>query len=161
MLASCIYSIAKLKQALNIKNDASLEALMAKLGLEKVMADLEIWPLFVFLSTAVFCLGCSTVFHWFHPKNHKVCKILNRLDLAGISILIYGSSIAALFYIFYCQKGWFWVYFTLLTVASTSIFGISMMDWFYLNKYKPLRTYVYIILGLFSGISLVHALIGR
>lgn len=125
------------------------------------MNGLEIWPIVLFLSTAVFCLGCSTVFHWFHPKNHKVCKILNRLDLAGISLLIYGSAVAALFYFFYCQQSWFWIYFVILSIASGTIFGISMMDWFYMNKYKALRTYVYIALGIFSGLSMIHAFIGR
>lgn len=124
-----------------------------------MISDLETWPLVLFLSTAVFCLGCSTVFHWFHPKNQRLCKILNRLDLAGISILIYGSSVAALFYVFYCQKIVFWIYFALLTASCGTVFGISMMDWFYTNENKPLRTYVYIGLGLFSGGALVHAFI--
>lgn len=126
-----------------------------------MIADLEVWPVVLFLTTATFCLGCSTIFHWFHPKNAKVCKILNRLDLAGITILIYGSSVGALFYTFYCQKGYFWTYFAIMTVASSTLFGVSMMDWFYHNKYKTLRTYLYIILGLLAGVSLIHALLQR
>ena len=123
--------------------------------------NLETWPIVLFLLTAVFCLGSSTIFHWFHPKNPSVCKILNRIDLAGVSILIYGSSIAALFYSFYCQMNLFWIYFTIMTIACSTIFGISMMDWFYLNKYKALRTYVYIFLGLLSGVAMLHAILAR
>lgn len=115
----------------------------------------------LFLTTATFCLGCSTIFHWFHPKNSNVCKILNRLDLAGITILIYGSSVGALFYTFYCQKACFWTYFTIMTIASSTLFAVSMMDWFYQNKYKTLRTYLYIILGLLAGVSMMHALLQR
>jgi len=33
------------------------------------------------------------------------------------------------------------------------------MDWFYQNKYKALRTYLYIILGLLAGTSMIHALL--
>lgn len=119
--------------------------------------ELAIWPLVLFLSTAVFCLGCSTLFHWFHPKNERLCKILNRLDLAGISLLIYGSSVCALYYIFYCYSATFWTYFVILTVSAGVVFSISMMDWYYKNENKPLRTYVYIALGLLSGVSLGHA----
>lgn len=123
--------------------------------------ELEIWPIVLFLLTAVFCLGSSTIFHWFHPKNPSLCKILNRIDLAGVSILIYGSSVGALFYCFYCKKIYFWIYFATMTVACSTIFGVSMMDWFYQNKYKALRTYVYIFLGLLSGVAMVHALLAR
>lgn len=129
--------------------------------MEELIENLEMWPLVLFLATATFCLGCSTIFHWFHPKNHNVCKILNRLDLAGITILIYGSSVGALFYTFYCQKVWFWTYAAIMTVASSTLFCVSMMDWFYLNKYKPLRTYLYMTLGLLAGASLIHALLQR
>ena len=161
VIAKCIYSIAKLKETFNIQNDSNLEKVLSTFGLEKMIADLEIWPILLFLATAIFCLGCSTIFHWFHPKNLKLCKILNRLDLAGISILIYGSSVSVLYYISYCQKAFFWSYFAVFTVSCGVIFSISMMDWYYANKNKTLRTYIYIVLGLVSGIAMIHAAINQ
>lgn len=71
--------------------------------------------------------------------------------------MIYGSSVCALYYIFYCYSNTFWCYFALLTVSASVVFSISMMDWYYKNENKPLRTYVYIALGLLSGVSLLHA----
>ena len=161
LIASCIYSIAKLKETLHLENDSNLEKVLSTFGLEKMISNLQIWPILFFLATAVFCLGCSTIFHWFHPKNSKLCKILNRIDLAGISILIYGSSVSVLYYISYCKMTFFWIYFGLFTVGSTSVFSISMMDWYYENKNKTLRTYIYMVLGLVSGLSLLHAIINR
>lgn len=161
VLIHCLYSLAAVKTKLGLKHDPQLEKVLSSFGLDTLVSDLEVWPIVLFLATGVFCLGCSTIFHWFHPKNENISKILNRIDLAGISILIYGSSVCGLYYLFYCKPTIFWIYFAILTASCGSIFGISMMDWFYLAKYNALRTYVYIILGIFSAIGMVHAIISK
>ncbi len=62
------------------------------------------WPLFIFLFGAIICLGCSAVFHWFCVYSQQWSNFLNRLDYAGISILIAGSCYPPYFYFFYCVK---------------------------------------------------------
>ena len=161
VLANCIYSIAKLKETLHLENDSHLEKILSRFGLEKMISNLEIWPILLFLSTAVFCLGCSTIFHWFHQKNKTISNILNKLDQAGISILIYGSTVSLLYYLSYCKKMFFLIYFIIFTVSSSTIFCLSMMDWFYSNENKALRTYILIGLGLVSGGAMFHTIINQ
>ena len=62
------------------------------------------WPLFIMLSAAIVCLGCSTAFHWFGIYNKKVFKFLSRLDYAGITFLIPGSCYPPYYYFYYCEK---------------------------------------------------------
>jgi adiponectin receptor len=61
------------------------------------------WPLFIMLFAAIFCLGCSTIFHLFGPLSKNLFSILNRLDYAGISFLITGSCFPPYYYFFYCE----------------------------------------------------------
>ena len=63
------------------------------------------WPVFVFLISAVICLGCSAIFHWLGAHSRDVHQFLNRLDYAGISILIMGSCYPPYFYFFHCEIG--------------------------------------------------------
>ena len=65
---------------------------------------LERWPVFVMLVSAIICLGCSATFHWFCAHSPQVHDLLNRLDYAGISILIAGSCYPPYYYFFYCEK---------------------------------------------------------
>ena len=62
------------------------------------------WPLFIMLSAAIVCLGCSATFHWFGIYSKKVFKFLSRLDYAGITFLIPGSCYPPYFYFYYCEK---------------------------------------------------------
>ena len=63
------------------------------------------WPILIQLISALFCLGCSTIFHLFSAHSKKVGNILNRLDYAGISILVAGSCFPVCYYMFCCSKG--------------------------------------------------------
>jgi adiponectin receptor len=61
------------------------------------------WPVFVFLTSAVICLGSSAIFHWFSAHSRELHEFLNRLDYAGISILIAGSCYPPYYYFFHCE----------------------------------------------------------
>lgn len=130
-----------------------------KIGIDNYHESLQIWPILLYISTVVFCLGSSTIFHLFHPKNPQLMKILNRIDLAGISFLIYGSSIAMIYYAFYCQQIYFWLYFTVLGLVSSFVFGVSMQDWVYHKSKAAFRGNMYVALGIFSGFSFLHVLV--
>lgn len=120
---------------------------------------LELWPIVLYILTAIFCLGSSATFHWMYVRNEWLMKILNRLDLASISVLIYGSSASILFYVFYCERLYFYIYFTILTVACIVIFSISMQDWIYQPHMAAFRGNMYVGLGLFSALAMVHVVI--
>jgi hypothetical protein len=61
------------------------------------------WPLFIFLSSAIICLGFSSVFHLFCAMGKETSNFLNRMDYAGISLLIAGSCYPPYSYYMYCE----------------------------------------------------------
>lgn len=63
------------------------------------------WPVFIMLISAIICLSCSAIFHWFSAHSKSLHDLLNRLDYAGISILIAGSCYPPYYYFFYCEPG--------------------------------------------------------
>jgi methyl-accepting chemotaxis protein len=44
--------------------------------------NIKRWPLFIMLSAAIVCFGCSSSFHWFSIYNKKLYSFLCRLDYA-------------------------------------------------------------------------------
>ena len=62
------------------------------------------WPLFIMLSAAIICFGCSTSLHWFSIYSKELYSFLCRLDYAGITFLIPGSCYPPYFYFYYCEK---------------------------------------------------------
>lgn len=126
-----------------------------------MIEGLEIWPIVLYILTAIFCLGSSAAFHWMYVRNQWLMMILNRLDLASISVLIYGSSASILYYIFYCEKLYFYIYFTVLTVTCAIIFTMSMQDWIYQPGMAAFRGNMYIGLGIFSGVAMVHVAVQK
>ena len=65
--------------------------------------NIKRWPLFIMLSAAIACFGCSTSFHWFSIYDKKLYSFLCRLDYAGITFLIPGSCYPPYFYFYYCE----------------------------------------------------------
>ena len=63
------------------------------------------WPLFITLIGAVACLGFSATFHLFIAHSEKVNNLFNRLDYAGIALLIVGSCYPPNYYLFNCDIG--------------------------------------------------------
>jgi adiponectin receptor len=62
------------------------------------------WPIYVQLACAMVCLLCSSTFHLYSAYSQKLSNFLNRLDYAGISILIAGSCYPPYYYMFYCNQ---------------------------------------------------------
>ena len=54
------------------------------------------------IMAAMSCLFLSTIYHTFSSKNEVTAKLLVRLDYAGVSLLILGSSFAPVHYSFAC-----------------------------------------------------------
>lgn len=109
---------------------------------------LEHYPLYVFLMGAVSCLGFSTLFHWFHPINKTVNKILHKLDYAGISLLNFGSSFAIFYYYFYCEPFYFWVASTFIFVGCFGTFIVGLTDWIDLPEQTTFKGLMYGFLGI-------------
>ena len=121
--------------------------------------ELEVYPFFIFLTSAIFCLLCSIIYHWFFPMSKTICKILHRLDLAGISILNFGSMIGVYYYFFYCMPTLQFIYCFASFVSCFTVFVISMQEFIHNPKFHKLRSIMYGGLGLSNVIPLTHLII--
>ena len=126
---------------------------------EALNFDLEIFPLLIFLGCSVFCLGASCVYHTFYVMSPTISKILQRLDMSGITVLIFGATYATLFYYFYCQPMIRLFYFLASLIACTVVFVISMCDFIHKAEWNKTKGFMYGGLGISSGIPMLHAFI--
>ena len=72
--------------------------------LDSYMNYVSKWPLFVYLLSAAICLGFSAVFHLFFVYSPEACISLSKLDYTGIIILIFGSVVPTIQYMFACGE---------------------------------------------------------
>lgn len=124
-----------------------------------VIGDLPTWPIIMYSATAVFCMGSSALFHLFYCKCHNTKTVLNRLDLASISVLIWGSCMSMTIYIFYCSTFWLYFYVTVMTMLCAFVFTVSMQDWIYHPSKIAFRGNMYVALGVASAAPVIHSLI--
>lgn len=103
------------------------------------------------------CLGFSTVYHIFRPLSRKVNNLLYRLDIAGISILVFGSCFACSYYIYYCHPKLQLFYGIIEFVTCFSVFIITYLERFNKKEYVPLKGMLFGALGLGNGLSFGHA----
>lgn len=61
------------------------------------------WPLIMIFVGGIVCLGFSSSFHLFAAHSCTVKRVFNRMDYAGIAILIMGSCYPPYYYYFYCN----------------------------------------------------------
>ena len=85
------------------KEDKWIEIYNELMSNKKDSLVLTKWPLFIMLLGGITCLGMSATFHLFIAHSHKVNNLFNRLDYAGIALLIVGSSYPPNYYLFYCK----------------------------------------------------------
>lgn len=117
---------------------------------------LHIGPLFVFIISAVICLGSSATYHLFSAYSRPVHKFMTRMDYAGISILIAGSFYPVIYYIFYCRETYMWIYLGGITFCSFCVFGVSLAPDFQKPEHRSFRGFIFLILGLLGVIPVIH-----
>ena len=128
---------------------------------ELIKATIPRWPLFVFLFCAFLCLFFSSSFHLFYVKDIKTNKYLQRMDYAGISILIAGSTTPGYFYGFYCNQSMAFPYVGLILTTCTSVFLMSLTDWFHRPEHLHIKSWIYGMLGVSAGFPLIHLAINE
>jgi len=114
------------------------------------------WPILIFLICAIFCLTGSTLFHLFYVLSKDTGRMLQRLDYAGITFLINGSTFPPVYYGFYCQPAFYQFYFILIGVPCLMVFMVSMMDFIYTEKWRRVKGFMYGGLGIFTGVPLIQ-----
>jgi adiponectin receptor len=114
------------------------------------------WPVFVFLTSAIICLGCSAIFHWFSAHSEKTNDILARLDYAGISILVAGSCYPPYYFFFYCEQFLRTVYLAFISIFAASVFLYSFQKNFNKPQNRKFRGSLFLTLGISAAIPVIH-----
>ena len=127
------------------------------------------WPLFVHLASAAICLGFSALFHLFFVYSPEACDVLCKLDYTGITILIFGSTVPSISYMFACNEVACKMlklitnqidlrYGFLIMVGTTCslVFIVSMMPTFSKPEYKWVRGSLFALLGAAVAMPMIY-----
>lgn len=123
-----------------------------------VLTYIDRWPLIVHILSAMFCLGCSSIFHLFQIHSKKWDELLSRLDYAGISVLIMGSSYPPIFYVFACKEV-FWIrniFLGLITTTCMCAFISTLHPVMNKPELRTCRSMMYVFLGLSAGAPFIY-----
>ena len=129
---------------------------LIKKFLPKFKEEHEWIPMVIYLLSVFACLGLSTTFHIFYSISHKVSKILQRLDMAGISILIFGSSFSSHYYLYKCMPLHHYIYSTFSFISCFGVFIASMFEKFHLAEFTYIKGLMFGVLGVGNGVALIH-----
>lgn len=124
---------------------------------EEILNEISLWPLFVNIFSACFCMGCSAIYHLMYVKGVKYQENLSRLDYGGISILIFGSAFPILYYAMACVQISLvkLIYMWSLAIVCLICFAVTLIPEFDKPNYRKARGLMYILLGLGSGIMFI------
>ncbi|CDW79096.1 adiponectin receptor protein [Stylonychia lemnae] len=116
------------------------------------------WPLFVHMFTAALCLGFSAIFHLFYVYSQDVNEILIKLDYSGITLLIFGSAVPSIEYVYACSSVQHMKQFfmSLSMIVSVITFVVTMLPVFSKPQYKWVRSSLFTLLGLSVAFPLIY-----
>jgi channel protein (hemolysin III family) len=114
------------------------------------------WPLFVFILSAITCLSFSTLFHLFNAHSHQVKIWMNSLDYAGITVLILGSFFPPIYYIFFCDELWMIIYLTGVSCLSLVVLIVTFTPNFQEPHFRWFRGVIFLLLGLCGIFPIGH-----
>ena len=110
--------------------------------------------------SATYCMTMSALYHLFTSLSEEVMQRFQGLDLAGISLLIWGSMVPMIYYSF-CSEFWRNFYLFSFGAISSLTFSFSIFDYekiFNLDssRYIILRTSGFICSGAFAIFPILH-----
>lgn len=120
------------------------------------LQDLPKWPLLIFIISALTCLTCSFTFHLFSAHSHKTKIYMNSLDYAGIDILILGSFYPPIYYMFYCEPMWIYIYLGAISLLGLFVLMITFSSNFQEPHFRWFRGVIFLMLGLCGVFPMAH-----
>jgi len=146
------------KIAIWVSNDPMYEIKDGTLNPTLVLTYVPRWPLVIFAITACFCMGSSAAYHLLQIHSAWLNELLSRLDYGGICFLIMGSSYPPIFYPFACKEvhGARNFFLALITTTSMSAFIFCMCPIFATPTFRPVRGFMFIILGLSAAAPMIY-----
>jgi adiponectin receptor len=127
------------------------------------------WPLFDHLISAALCLGFSALFHLCYVYSENVNILLAKLDYGGITILIFGSTVPAIEYVFACNSVQCKIRFltflverqffmSLVSICCLSTFIVTLMPIFSRPDFKVVRGGIFLMLGVSISSPLLYVI---
>jgi len=111
----------------------------------------------VFFISAILCLTFSTLLHVFINYSPKVMVTVSKLDYTGINILIFGSMIPVIHYLFYCDFKLKTIYISVLTVLSIASMIVTSSAACAKPQFRAFKAILFIALGLYGVAPATHA----
>lgn len=112
----------------------------------------------LFYGSAITCLLISAIFHAIANHSPRVAKLGNQLDYVGIVALITGSVIPSIYYGFYCDPDIQKIYWAMISILGIGCVIISVSPKFRSPNWRPIRTGIFIALGLSAVFPVLHGL---
>ncbi len=117
------------------------------------------FAMIVIATCAATTMGLSAVFHLLFVVGRPEASVLQRLDYAGIVILIAGSTYASVYFFFYCRPVAFWVYVLAATATNAYVGIMAQTEVFGSTAYDLLRPAAFTVAGVLCGVPIIHALL--
>jgi adiponectin receptor len=111
-----------------------------------------------YLAGAITVLTCSATFHALHCHSEKVSKSYNKLDYIGIVAMIVGSFLPMIHYGFHCHPHLQLLYSIMIVSLGSAAAYTVLAQKFSSPAYRPIRTSVFIALGLSAIFPVTHIL---
>ena len=112
-----------------------------------------------FFLGAVVCLTCSFLYHTLSCHSPKLSHIFSKLDYTGIAILVTGSSIPCYYYSYYCSAFSRYLHMTIVSALCVGIVIASVWNKLSTPQYRPLRTLMFVLFGLYGVIPAVQVVL--
>eukprot|EP01097_Dermamoeba_algensis_P003212 TRINITY_DN2285_c0_g4_i1.p1 TRINITY_DN2285_c0_g4~~TRINITY_DN2285_c0_g4_i1.p1 ORF type:complete len:376 (-),score=48.70 TRINITY_DN2285_c0_g4_i1:123-1250(-) len=117
--------------------------------------ELPKWPIYVYILTAAYTMLASSFLHLFGCSSELLHDVLSKLDHSGISILIAGSFVGALYY--QATLGvWRLVYITVILLCSIGAAVLTIVPYFANKRFRVIRTVMFIGMGLLGVFPCAH-----
>ncbi|KRZ67331.1 ADIPOR-like receptor [Trichinella papuae] len=113
-------------------------------------------PFLPYFISALGCLGFSVAFHTLVCHSEWVSHLFRKLDHCGIAILITGSTISWLYYLFYCHS-WLYKFYAVLCMSLGIHSAVQTIKGdLSTAHHRFTRSLVFIINGLSAVVPCLH-----
>ncbi|KAF8242063.1 HlyIII-domain-containing protein [Wilcoxina mikolae CBS 423.85] len=109
-----------------------------------------------FLLGAAACFSLSAVCHLISNHSLSGASFGSQLDYLGIVVFILGTVMASVYYGFRCDEKLMYMYWSMMLIVGLFCATTAMNPSFNTPRWRPIRGCVFVGLGLFSVIPLLH-----
>ncbi|KAF3918315.1 hypothetical protein ABW21_db0205703 [Orbilia brochopaga] len=118
----------------------------------------DIYAFLSFFAGCLVCLGLSATYHTVCNHSAVAARWWNVMDYVGIVGLITGSFVGSVFYGFRCEAAVRDGYFVMICTIAIACATISIHPHFRTPKYRPMRTAMFVAMGLSGVLPLLHGM---